>query len=634
MRVLLITPPMTQLNAPYPATAYLTGYLRRKGVDTVQVDASLLLALRLFSQSGLEMIHEELSSGRGRRHHKPTMGAVRFFLKHYDQYSAVVDPVIRFLQGHDPTVAHRICTRELIPEGPRFDRLHELEKNDPEALDWAFGSLGVTDKAKYLAGLFVDDLADLVHEGIDPLFALARYGEHLVSSEPSFDPLQMALNAHPTLVVKLIEDLTRELMACHKPDLVGLSVPFVGNVYSAFHMARLIKSIQPQIKTALGGGFVNTELRQLSEPRVFDYFDFVSLDDGQQALLFLIEYLCGKRSGERLLSTYVRENGRVVLKSKPGEEFRPETFKEMGPPVYDGLPLEQYLSICEVLNPMRRLWSDARWNKLSIAHGCYWRRCRFCDACLDYVARYESLPAQHIVEQIETVIEETGQTGFHFVDEAAPPAALVGMAEKLIERRLAITWWGNIRFERAFTREKIALLAKSGCIAVTGGIEVPVERILKLMDKGVTLEQAIRVMKAFVDHGILVHAYLIYAFPTQTRQETIDGLECVRQMFIEGCLHSAYWHRFALTTHSAMSRDPEKFGIRLRAMPEVRFAVNEIDYEETNPTDHDRFGPGLQKAVYNYMHGVGLESDVRDWFDFDVPKTKVPRNFVKKIVSR
>jgi radical SAM superfamily enzyme YgiQ (UPF0313 family) len=130
-----------------------------------------------------------------------------------------------------------------------------------------------------------------------------------------------------------------------------------------------------------------------------------------------------------------------------------------------------------MLNPMHRLWSDGRWNKLTVAHGCYWKKCSFCDVTLDYIGRYDAAAADVLVDRIEAMIAETGQTGFHLVDEAAPPAGLRALAERLLARR-DITWWGNIRFEKTFTPELCQLLARSGCVAVSGGLEVASDRLL------------------------------------------------------------------------------------------------------------------------------------------------------------
>jgi hypothetical protein len=505
MRVLLVTPPMTQLNTPYPATAYLAGFLRAKAVDldltVTQADASLELFLRLYSTPLVARMAEVLERrARTRRRQPPMPAAIAAFIANAPRYIATVEPAVRFLQGRDPSLALRIVGREFLPEGPRFAQLTTRAGEDP--LAWAFGSLGTTDQARYLASLFVDDLADVWRVGIDPHFELARYGEKLAASSPTFEPLAAALDGEPTLVDETLAELTRELVARHRPDVVGMSAPFPGNVYGAFAMAKTIREAAPSATLVLGGGWVNTELRALRESRVFDYFDYVTLDDGERPLLNLLARLKGKRVP--LVRTYVRRAEKVVLET---DVTQPDfAQRDTGIPTYDGLPLADYVSVMEMLNPMHRLWSDGRWNKITLAHGCYWKKCSFCDVSLDYIGRYDRPGADVVLERIRALIAETGQTGFHLVDEAAPPAGMRALAKRLLAEKLSITWWGNIRFEKTFTPELCGLLAEAGCVAISGGLEVASDRLLGLMKKGVTVEQVARVTRAFTDAGIMVHA--------------------------------------------------------------------------------------------------------------------------------
>ena len=623
IRVLAVMPPMVQVNTPYPSTACLTGFLRSRGVEAFQADLALELVLELFSRSGLERV-------RARRP-KKTTESVRTFRKQFDRYADTVAAAVAFLQGRDPTLAHRIATRNFLPEGPRFRNLEAFvaeEGGDP--LAWAFGALGTQDRAKHLATLYLNDLADAIRDAVDPRFEFARYGESLARSQPTFDPLAEALAEPPTLVDEILCERVRAAMKTHRPDLVLVSVPFPGCVYGAFRIAQAIKAADPRVATALGGGFVNTELRELSEPRVFEYFDYVTLDDGERPVLALVEHLRGDRPLDKLVRTIVRQRGQVRF-IDAGEPDIP--FAETGAPTWEGLSLDRYLSVLDLLNPMHRLWSDGRWNKLAVAHGCYWRKCSFCDLKLDYIARYEALPAQVLVDRIEAAIAETGQTGFHFTDEAAPPTALRALAAELKQRKLAISWWGNIRFEKAFTPELCRELAESGCIAVSGGLEAASDRLLQLMNKGVTVAQAARAAKAFADAGILVHAYLMYGFPSQTVPETVDALETVRQLFEEGCLHSGYFHRFACTVHSPVGRHPEKFGVELLPLPPSPFAKNDVGIVDPASGDLEMLGRGLRKALYNFMHGVGLDADVRGWFDVPVPRPKLKRGFIARALS-
>ena len=631
LRVLSLIPPMTQLNTPYPSTAYLTGFLRSQGVDAVQEDLALALVLALFTPKGLSQVRDcALAKSETER-----TACVNYFLDYFERYQSTIAPTIAFLQSRDSTLSHRIAGRGFLPEGPRFAALDAYDdEGSGDPLAWAFGALGQQDRARHLATLYLNDLADVLRDAVDSRFEFVRYAEQLAGSQATFEPLAQALQAPHTLVDDTLQALTLGVIAKHQPQLVLLSVPFPGAVYAAFRMAQTIKAHHPHIRIGLGGGFVNTELRELTEPRVFDYVDFISLDAGERPLLALLEHLQGKRSVQRLVRTFVRNDAGAVQLMNWVEPDVP--FEDVGTPTWDGLPLDHYLSLLDMLNPMHRLWSDGRWNKLTVAHGCYWKKCSFCDVSLDYISRYETASATTLVDRIEQIVAETGQTGFHFVDEAAPPKALKALAQELLRRKVHISWWGNIRFEKTFTPELAELLAESGCIAMSGGLEVASDRLLHLMKKGVSVEQVAQVTKGFSEAGILVHAYLMYGFPTQTLQDTVDALEYVRQLFENGCIQSGFFHRFACTVHSPVGKNPADYGVQVVPLPRVSFAKNDIAFIDPTGTDHDTLGRGLKKAIYNYMHGVGLEEDVRQWFELPkgkCPKTTVPRHKIAKALG-
>ena len=627
IRVLSLIPPMTQLNTPYPSTAYLTGFLRAQGVPAFQADLALALVLRVFTPEGLDAVRAQAL----RQPEAQRSASVAQFLERFAAYRGTIAPVIRFLQGQDSTLAHRLAARGLVPEGPRFVAL-DAHPDDGigDPLAWAFGALGVQDKARHVATLFLNDLADVLRDAVDPRFEFVRYAESLAASQPSFDPLADALDAPNTLLDDWLQALTLQAVAEHQPNLVLLSVPFPGSVYGALRMAQAIRQAHPQIRIGLGGGYVNTELRELAEPRLFDFVDFVTLDAGERPLLALLEHLQGQRSAQRLVRTFVRQDGAVKYVSWPEPDV---PFENVGTPTWDGLPTGQYLSLLDMLNPMHRLWSDGRWNKLTVAHGCYWKKCSFCDVSLDYISRFDAASAQTLADRIEAIVAETGQTGFHFVDEAAPPKSLKALAQELQRRQLAISWWGNVRFEKTFTPELCLELADSGCIAISGGLEVASDRLLQRMKKGVSVEQVARVTKAFSDAGILVHAYLMYGFPTQTVQDTVDALEYVRQLFENGCIQSGYFHRFACTVHSPVGQQPQDYGVTLQPLPPGAFAKNDIGFIDPTGTDHDTLGVALKKALYNYMHGIGLEEDVRSWFAGRVPRTTVHRHRIARALQ-
>ena len=616
--VFLITPPFTQLNTPYPATAYLKGFLNTKHIPCVQADLGIEVTLAMFSKNGLAMIF-----GRAKEHAAIMPGNIQRIIALQEHYINTIDAVMLFLQGRNPTLAHLICKRGFLPEAARFAQADDLV--------YAFGAMGVQDKAKHLATLYLEDIADLVKECVDPHFGFSRYAERLGRSANSFDELYNELQQPHTYIDNILINLLEKRVEEIQPALVAVSVPFPGNLYAAFRCGQWIKKNHPDIKVAMGGGFPNTELRSVSDTRVFGFFDFITLDDGEAPIECIVQHIEGQKTAAELKRTFVLLEGKVTyMDNKACSDYRQG---QVGTPDYSDFLLDKYISAIEVANPMHSLWSDGRWNKLTMAHGCYWGKCTFCDISLDYIQRYEPIAAQVLCDRIETIIAQTGESGFHFVDEAAPPALMRELALEIIRRRLNITWWTNIRFEKSFTRDLCLLLKASGCIAVSGGLEVASDRLLALIQKGITVAQVARVNKHFSEAGIMVHAYLMYGFPTQTAQETIDSLEMVRQMFRAGILQSAFWHQFAMTAHSPVGMYPDKFGVQKETQTTGAFANNDLVHIDPTGADHDTFSLGLKKSLLNYMHGACFDYPLQKWFEVKVPKTKVEPEYINAILN-
>lgn len=612
----LVTPPFTQLNTPYPATAYIKGFLNTKNISSTQADLGIEVILALFSRKGLQKL---FSQENGISVKAKSINAKRIYALR-NEYIKTIDAVIAFLQGKNPTLALQICQEDFLPEASRFTQLEEL--------DWAFGSMGTQDKGKHLATLYLEDISDFIVECIDQNFGFSRYAERLGRSANSFDELYGVLHQEYTYMDNILMDILESKMAIIQPKIFLISVPFPGNLYAAFRCAQYVKQHYPEVKIAMGGGFANTELRSLSDKRVFEFFDYISLDDGELPVELLHQAVSNVGAFHLYKRTFMLENGEVVFKNDALRNDYKQS--DVGTPDYSDLPLDNYISVIEIVNPMHRMWSDGRWNKLTMAHGCYWGKCTFCDISLDYIKVYEPVAAKLIVDRMEALATQTGQNGFHFVDEAAPPALMREVALEILRREISVSWWTNIRFEKSFTRDLCLLLKASGCIAVSGGLEVASDRLLKLIDKGVSVEQVAQVTRNLTEAGVLVHAYLMYGYPTQTVQETVDSLEMVRQLFEAGVLQSGFWHQFAMTAHSPVGLYPEKFGVMKETETIGTFANNDINFIDKTGIDHDKFSYGLKKSLFNFMHGICLDYKLQDWFDFKIPKVTVPFDHIRK----
>ena len=589
--ILLITPPLTQLNTPYPATSQLTGFLRSQGINAQQADLSIELIEALFTKNMLTGIFEFTKDFKLSKQQKIIQQQASFYIHN-------IEPVMRFISGRDHTLAMRFSDLNFWPASKRLPAEEDLE--------WAFGTIGNHDRATHLCTLFIRDIVDYINQTIDPHFELIRYAESLCLRLPEFAPLQKELEKPFSLIDQLLIDILEKKLHDHKPAMVGFTVPFPGNLYSALRCAQWIKKHYPDVTIVMGGGYVNTELRQITDTKIFDYVDYMTFDDGELPLLRLLT------RGELIRTIFRNKTGELVRENIDSKEnFK---FSETGTADYDGLIQNKYINLIELTNPMHALWSNGKWNKMTLAHGCYWAKCAFCDGTLDYIKRFEKAPVEMLVDRMEKIIEQTGQSGFHFVDEAAPPALLRKLAEEIIRRNLTVSYWTNVRFEKSYTAELCYLLSKSGCIAVSGGLEVASARVLQLINKGITIETASEAMKNLTEAGIMTHAYLMYGFPTETAKETIDSLEVVRGLFEKGWLQSAFWHRYAMTIHSPSGQNPASVGAKSLQKNPNPFANNEIPFSTEHEIDLDFYGKGLNLATYNFMNGAGYDMDVKKWF--------------------
>ena len=280
--VFLITPPFTQLNTPYPATAYLKGFFNTKNIQSFQADLGIEVTCELFSKKGLGKLFEDINNQK-----KEHTENIQRIIALQDDYINSIDAVMLFLQGKSPTLAHLICKRDFLPEAERFAQLDDLK--------WAFGSMGTQDKAKHIATMYLEDLSDLIKETVDEHFGFSRYAERLGRSANSFDELYAALQNEYTYLDKILIDILQKKMEALQPKLVAISVPFPGNLYTSLRCGQWIKKNYPAVKVAMGGGFANTELRSLSDARVFEFYDFITLDDGEAPLEILIQHINGDR---------------------------------------------------------------------------------------------------------------------------------------------------------------------------------------------------------------------------------------------------------------------------------------------------------------------------------------------------
>lgn len=458
-------------------------------------------------------------------------------------------PATMHLTGFLRSRGFDVHQRDLSIKVARDVLLEYGDETTDELLEFLSGPAPI--EAKRDASDAIEDLAIWIRDNVDSDFGFSRYAEHLCRAVTDFAELEKRVRKKGVMD-KPLERRLKEAMDEVKPTMVGVTCPFPGTLVAAFKIAKYLKRKYPKVKTFIGGGYVSTELREITAKGPHKYFDKFMFDEGYAPFAEMLGTKC--------------------------EECEIPSFVQ---PSYDGIDWGEYFDIVETDNFVTSLWSAGKWLKLIMARGCYWHKCAFCDVRLPYIGCFNMPKASDIVDCLEAFFPSCQLSGVHFVDEAMPPALVSAVCDEILKRGLDIEWWGNIRFDLAFTPALAKKMAKAGCIAVTGGLECADDRLLKLMNKGITLKSAEKVLKGFKAARIFVHAYLMYDFPTQTKAEQKGAERYVKSLAKKGLIQSCYWHRFALTVHSPIARNPEKFGIIVKPL-KSNFARNELEYVRKN----------------------------------------------------
>ena len=660
--VLIIQPPLVQLNTPYPAGAYLKSFFSELQAQNPQwnlgeirwVDGCNLLFHTIFSKEGLRHIFSvtekkalqqaeqwEKSGGHNEAFN------VRRYLSQQDSWIHWIDSIVAILQGSQRELCHEFVASPAVPRGQRME-------NFLAGLD----VLPSVDDAVILASLALADLADFIGAFFDSSFELVRYGESLAASHKGFLAVEEGLQApvlqdfYGPLVGGLIQDYGT--LGEHERLLLCVSCPFPGTLTGALFTCREFKqSLGNKVFVALGGGYVNTELRQVREPALAQYLDALSYDRGYGSYWDFFRHLM-ELDGAGSAGHFPAEiKKRSLYKMKFFGDKEACVDKEINhksevvavedgftvtlAPDYSDIDFSKYPRLADSTNPMHRLWSDGAWLKAYLAHGCYWHQCAFCDTSLDYVCSYKKVAIKELYKKLLRQAHRAGVCGVHLVDEAAPPAALRDFALENLASQGELVFWGNIRYEKVFNRDLADLLSHGGLRAVSGGIEIACGTGLDAVKKGTDLQSIVSACAAFKEAGILTHAYMIYGYWQESPQMLIDSMETLRQLFATGLLDSAFWHKFVLTRHSRAFQEwkaglyPELKPLGLDEGEESIFASNDLRFAGEEKSA--KYGNPLNQALAAWMHGEDLEIPVGKWFPFAMPRPSVAPDLVEKAIE-
>lgn len=640
MNAIIITPPLVQLNSPYPSGAYLTSYFKSCSINARWYDLNIELFYSIFSSSGLKKLFElseksalKMADDAEQNGDENTAFNLRRYISTKNNWINWIDTITAILCGKAREKEHQFLYSPFAPRGNRMENFLGGLDHEP-----------TVDDVRFLCSYALADLADYITAVFDQEFSLIRYAEHLTVDERDFSTILKGLDS-PVLknfFEPVLERLfLKEDFVC--PELFLISIPFAGTFLPSLYIARFIKQhFGEKTSVSIGGGFVNTELRDFNDISISKYIDFISYDRGYGSYKSLIENknLLNKSNTDEKpvykLARFTKKYIAPLWSDKDYEKYEEEVTTKIIPD-YSDIDFSKYPRVCDDKNAMHRLWSDGAWVKAYLAHGCYWHKCAFCDTKLDYVCGYKMVDVERLYNGLLETARAKGVYGIHFVDEALPPLALKKFALLNAQHGNPLYFWGNVRFEKSFTKDFAAFLSYCGFGGASAGLEVATGSGLKKINKGTDIESIVNSCAAFKEAGILVHAYMIYGFWNDTAQTIIDSMETLRQFFAAGLLDSSFWHKFVLTRNSTVyakwqnGEQPDLNPVEAGKNVSM-FAKNNLHFK--GERDFEKFSLPLENALNSWMHGEKLEMKVQKWFDFAVPAPTISRDYVEQLIEK
>lgn len=513
MKVLVVHPPLAFPASPYAAIPILLGQLRNRGINADSIDMNVEFLKEILS---VEYIKKTKTIIEKMYEENPENKEFRDVVESYLHKDNIIDEIIKNNEN---------LYNDLID----INVTEEKKKRLFAALPFCF-----LPKFPSSITFYLNDLSQIILER-NPIFKY-NYDE-IMEKCSSRDK-----NIYIDFFEKKIKEINIE-----QYDLVAITVPFETHLYPALTLAKIIKE-QTSAKVALGGVLINGTIESyIKHDDMFDTFtDVFLLGEGERALPEYVEFLEGKRPLNKVSGAVYKEDAVV----KNNGFSRIEHIDEIKPPSYQGICSENYRNFNV---------------SLEFSKGCYWGKCAYCYS--NRQKRYHLVDAKKAVDVIENIVNEHGHEKFHILDDSIPPRFAEKFADELIKRNLKIKYFFFLRFEKAFNKKLLEKMQRSGLESIFFGLESASPRILKLMNKGIDIKQAERILQDCYELNIEVSVGVMFGYPTETEEDIVTTLEFLKKY--SHCMAGQNLFYFTLLKSSGLMSNLSKVGI-----------VKTIDYEE------------------------------------------------------
>lgn len=524
MKTKLVFPAFWTCSAPYLSVPSLVAFLEKYGKDVEQIDLNLEFTDYMLSREFLD-----------------------YCLKKYERIAEENDKqFVPYLNEIGKFVCDHIDEQKSIMRTERALDILVYEK----------------------CGYFMAMGFSLINAAF-PRETVSHYAYESVYNSDSFSSiLKSAQDAFNGTAENLIGLLTSHFIddLIEGTDLIGISLTGTNQIIPSFVLAGMIKKKNPGIKIVLGGSVPTRWFADKSNlPNIFEYVDYVIVNEGELALLALVNYLEGRCSlAEVPQLFYLNENNEIVDNELPVSI--PELCS-LPTPVFNKADLKRYFSPVPTL-------------PLLGCRGCYWCKCTFCDHSFVYNNNYRPAIVDKVVLDIINYIREYDVKHINFHDEAMTPRGLVELSKKLLEKDVRIKWSTDARLDRGLTYDVLSLAHEAGLSILFFGLESINPRVISLMKKGTHIDVSKRILYDAKQVGIGSHCFFICGFPTETLEEYQETVEFVKAnkdiIACQGC------SVFSLGKNSPIARCPEKYELRILDKDDRDSASLNYQFERVN----------------------------------------------------
>ncbi len=367
-----------------------------------------------------------------------------------------------------------------------------------------------------------------------------------------------------------------EFLNQNPTKIFGISIAYYSQLLPSLLLCKWIKELMPEVFLILGGQQIMLRKEQLLKLNdLSKYVDGLGTGAGEETLYLLSKHLDGE------VEKYDVPDFIFLKDNVQKEIFKKSDYhiKDAFPPDFSDLPYKNYLD------------EEVHMSIITCV-GCYWGRCAFCS----YGNRsreeknYQQKTPKQIAYECEYLIRNYGATRINFIDENTNLRLVLNGMRILNENGYRISFSTRNRLEDILLKKEFCKELKDrGCILMSVGYETNSQRILDLLDKGVTANNYQQIIDNLHELGIPLRFSIIGGLPNENEEEVMNSEEFLKKNADKIGIDVMQMLVAEPTTY--LAKNPEKYNVTITSDEELR--GNKLL----------NYGMGRMGATFNYSDG-------------------------------